>query len=360
MIYVQVLGGFVLLLGAAEVMVRGAVALADRLGISKMVIGMTVVAVGTSAPELVVSLDAALSGAPGLAVGNVVGSNIANVLLVLGGAGVVRSLQTKEGALHVDCGVLFGGTILFIIIAYSGTVGRLPGVFLLIVFFGFLWNSYRREKGGGPDAELHEEEMEEIHSLPKAMALAWGYLIVGIAGIILGADLLVDGGVQIARNFGVSDEVIGLTLFAVGTSLPELGASVVAAYRGHTDVAIGNVVGRQRVQHPRDRRDRGAGLAVARRRTDQVVRQLGHVGRDRPPYSAFALGLADQPADGARLPRCIRRLCRRPGLWRVQRTRRGRHRRRSLSRSAPPRPPRRRVLRCGSRLPILVACRSRT
>ena len=243
MIYVQVLGGFVLLLGAAEVMVRGAVALADRLGISKMVIGMTVVAVGTSAPELVVGLDAALSGAPGLAVGNVVGSNIANVLLVLGGAGVVRSLQTKEGALHVDCGVLFGGTILFIIIAYSGTVGRLPGVFLLIVFFGFLWNSYRREKGGGPDAELHEEEMEEIHSLPKAMALAWGYLIVGIAGIILGADLLVDGGVQIARNFGVSDEVIGLTLFAVGTSLPELGASVVAAYRGHTDVAIGNVVG---------------------------------------------------------------------------------------------------------------------
>jgi len=244
MMYVKVAVGFVLLLVAAEFMVRGAVALARKMEISPLVIGMTVVAVGTSAPELVVGLQAGLSGAGGLALGNIVGSNIANVFLVLGAAGLVAPLVSKEGSLLRDGVVLFGGSVLFAFFCMQGSIGRVPGIILVVGLAGFLISSYRREHDqGGPDAELHLEELEEIGNLPNNMWIVIGALIGGIAGIMIGADLLVDGGINIARDFGVSEEVIGLTLIALGTSLPELAASVVAAFRGHADVAIGNVVG---------------------------------------------------------------------------------------------------------------------
>ncbi len=242
--YMKVAVGFVLLLVAAEFMVRGAVALARKMEISPLVIGMTVIAVGTSTPELVVGLQAGLSGAGGLALGNVVGSNIANVLLVLGAAGFVAPLVSKEGSLLRDGVVLFGGSVLFAFFCMHGSIGRVPGIILVVGLAGFLISSYRREHDqGGPDAELHLEEVEEIGNLPNNMWIVMGALIGGIAGIVIGADLLVDGGINIARDFGVSEEVIGLTLIALGTSLPELAASVVAAFRGHADVAIGNVVG---------------------------------------------------------------------------------------------------------------------
>ncbi|MBT4888457.1 MAG: calcium/sodium antiporter [Rhodospirillales bacterium] len=244
MMYFEVAAGFVLLLGAAEFMVRGSVALAKKLSISPLIIGMTIVAIGTSAPELVVGLQAAKAGASGMALGNVVGSNIANVLLILGSAGLVSVVVSKEGALLRDGIVLIAGSVLFAFFCMSGEIGQISGIILVSALVAFLYMSYRRVRTeGGSDAELHVEEVDEVGELPDNMLIVLLSLFGGLAGIVYGADILVDGAVQIARTFEVSEEVIGLTIVALGTSLPELAASVVAALRGHADVAIGNVVG---------------------------------------------------------------------------------------------------------------------
>ncbi len=244
MMYFEVVAGFALLLVAAEYMVRGAVALAQKFSIPPLVIGMTIIAIGTSAPELVVGLEAASSGSPGMALGNVVGSNIANVLLILGVTGLVAIVVPKEGALLRDGIVLIAGSVLFVFISMSGEVGHISGFILVTALGAFLFTSFRREqKEGGADAELHLEEVEEVGRLPNNLIIILLALFGGLAGIIFGANILVDGSVQIARSFNVSEEVIGLTIVALGTSLPELAASVVAALRGHSDVAIGNVVG---------------------------------------------------------------------------------------------------------------------
>ena len=244
MMYVEVVGGFILLLGGAEVMVRGAVGLAERFGISKMVIGMTVVAFGTSAPELLVSLNAALSGASGIAIGNVVGSNIANVLLILGAAGLIMPIACAPGTLVRDGIILLIGSAVFTVLVFRDQIDLIGGLILLAVFVAFLGYSYWREMHGDQaGADLHAAEVDEIDGVPHSLWLASGLLIAGFAGLIIGAELLVEGGVQIARTFGVSEAVIGLTIIAFGTSLPELAASVVAAYRKHADIALGNVVG---------------------------------------------------------------------------------------------------------------------
>ena len=248
MMYLYVIGGFVLLLGGAEFMVRGAVSLADRLGVSKLVIGMTVVAFGTSAPELLVSLNAALSGSSALAIGNVVGSNVANVLFILGVAGLLMPIACVPGALVRDGWMLMAGTALFMVLSLRGEIDLWAGCALIVYFAGFMIYSYMREKrGGNGAADMHIREAEDLADIPPdiphTMPMTWIYLIGGFAGLIYGAELLVDGGVAIARTFGVSEAVIGLTVIAFGTSLPELAASVVAAFRKHADVAVGNVVG---------------------------------------------------------------------------------------------------------------------
>lgn len=244
MMYLHVVGGFVILVVAAEMMVRGAVVLADRMGISPMVIGMTVVAFGTSAPELVVSLQAALNNAPGLAVGNIVGSNIANIWLILGAACLVTPILAKPDALRRDVALLVGGSIIFAAFVLRGELEVIAGLVLLVVFAGFLAASYFR---GAEDPDVAQEQREEIEELEKGfinnVLVAALAAVIGVVGLAFGADMLVQGGSEIARSFGVPEEVIGLTLFAFGTSLPELAASVVAAYRGHPDVAIGNVIG---------------------------------------------------------------------------------------------------------------------
>lgn len=244
LMYLEVLGGFVLLLGGAEVMVRGAVALSERFGISKLVIGMTVVAFGTSAPELLVSLNAALSGSSGLAIGNVVGSNIANILLVLGFSGIIMPIVSEKGALVRDGWILLVGTTAFIALSMRGTIDLIGALGLLVLFIAFLVYSYIREMKG--DVEGVSEILEDVEALEVAADNLWVatmLLVTGFAGLIMGSELLVDGGVKIARTFGVSEAVIGLTIIAFGTSLPELAASAVAAFRRHTDVALGNVVG---------------------------------------------------------------------------------------------------------------------
>jgi len=242
--YLQVVGGFVILLIAAEAMVRGAVIIAEKLGISPIVIGMTVVAFGTSAPELVVSLNAGMNGAPGLAIGNIVGSNIANIWLILGAACLVTPILVKPDALKRDIVLLAGGSLLFMIFCLQGTLGVTAGSALLVVFGAFLAASFFREKPDPKEVEEYKEELAELEKgIPKNLPLALAATVAGIVGLAYGSDLLVDGGTEIARSFGVPEAVIGLTLFAFGTSLPELAASIVAAYRGHPDVAIGNVIG---------------------------------------------------------------------------------------------------------------------
>lgn len=241
--YIQVLAGFVILVGAAEVLVRGAVSLADRFGVSPLVIGMTVVAVGTSAPELVVSLDAIFAGASGLAVGNIVGSNIANVLLILGATCFLKPILDHPGSSPMDGWILTGGSALFLALCIYGDIGFTAGLILIAAFIGFLGASYWRDSHDPEAAEEAAHEVEDLQGAPKPLYIAIVMAITGLIGLGFGADLLVTGGTVIAREFGVSEEVIGLTLFALGTSLPELAASLVAAFRGHPAVAIGNVIG---------------------------------------------------------------------------------------------------------------------
>lgn len=239
--YLEVVVGFALLVGAAELMVRGAVMLAERFGVSPLVIGMTVVAIGTSAPELVVSVRAAFEGATGLSVGNVVGSNIANVLLILGVAALIMPIQRKEKSLRRDSAMLIGGTLLFVALTLRGVLDGLAGGLLLLGFAIFLGISYWRDthEGGGED----DDSLEEFEGWPKSLGGELFAVVAGLVGLAIGAEVLIDGGVQVARTWGVSEEVIGLTLFAFGTSLPELAATVVAAWRGHGEVGIGNVLG---------------------------------------------------------------------------------------------------------------------
>jgi cation:H+ antiporter len=243
LIYLQVVAGFVLLIGAAELMVRGAVMLAERFGVSPLVIGMTVVAIGTSAPELVVSVRAGLQGAPGLAVGNVVGSNIANVLLILGAAALISPFQRSETSLKRDSVMLIGGTLLFIVLALRGSLDIYAGGALLVGLFAFLGLSYWRDSHDTGGEEEAEESLKEFEGWPKSLGGEIVAVLAGLIGLAAGAEILISGGVQIARAWGVSEEVIGLTLFAFGTSLPELAATVVAAWRGHDEVGIGNVLG---------------------------------------------------------------------------------------------------------------------
>jgi len=244
MTYLQVVLGFALLLGGAEFLVRGAVQVSIKLGLSTLLIGMTVVAFGTSAPEFVVSLNAALDGSDGLALGNVVGSNIANLLLILGTTALLAPVVVDTRAVIRDGLMLTGASALFTWLCLSGVVQQIAGAMMVVVLIGYFLRSYLRERSdSSASAHLHEREAEEFQDIGMSTPMAWISIAGGLVALSFGADQLVTGGSAIARSFGVSDEVIGLTLIAFGTSLPELAASFVAARRGHTDVAIGNVIG---------------------------------------------------------------------------------------------------------------------
>jgi cation:H+ antiporter len=237
------LGGLVLLLAGAELLVRGAGQVARSFGISSLVIGLTVVAWGTGSPELATGLTADFTNHPSFNVGNVVGSNIANPPLPLGAVGMVMPIVAKADGLWRDGLILLGGSLLFAALCWSGMVGLWSGIVLLAVFVAFLGHSYWREARNGGGAEMGVQEVVEIRGVPASVTAAWLVLAAGLAGVVYGADLLVMGGVAVAKAAGVSEEVIGLTLIAFGTSLPELAASVVAAWRGHADIALGNIVG---------------------------------------------------------------------------------------------------------------------
>ncbi len=232
-----VAGGLVLLLVAGDFLVRGAVNLSLRLGIPAFLVGMTVVAFGTSAPELLVSVQAVLADAGGLALGNVVGSNIANILLVMGAPALLAPVVIGRESRR-DFGIMIGATLLFITLAFSGVIGLWQALVLLAAFAVFMGDSILR----GRKARVAVEELEGADPDLQGPKIAI-YLALGLAGLPIGAHLLVTGAVDIAAALGVSDVVIGLTIVAIGTSLPELATTLMAALRREGGVALGNILG---------------------------------------------------------------------------------------------------------------------
>ena len=236
----MVVAGLGLLIAGGEALVRGAVALALRLGVSVMVIGLTIVGFGTSMPEMVTSVQAALIGAPGLALGNVVGSNIANILLILGLAGLVAPLAMQRSAWRWDGMVMLAAAVLLVVPVLSGVIGLGYGLRFLALLGAYLVVTVWRARQDRTDFALPDEVAE---ATPLRLTPALLFLFGGIAVTILGARILVEGAVGLAQALGLSDAVIGLTIVAVGTSMPELVTSVMAARKGQADVALGNIIG---------------------------------------------------------------------------------------------------------------------
>ena len=244
MTYFLIIAGFALLLFGGESVVRGSVALAQRLGVSPLIVGLTIVGFGTSLPEMVVSVNAALVGSPGLAVGNVVGSNIANILLILGVAAVIAPIAVHPGAVKRDLLGMSAATLVYVGLGMSGQIVFWQGVLMLIALMSYIgFTVWHDNKSNDEAAEMHRDEAAEMGEIPLRSVSIAGIIIVGLFAVVVGAEWLVTGATTLATEFGVPEEVIGLTVVAIGTSLPELATSIVAAYRGHSDVCVGNVLG---------------------------------------------------------------------------------------------------------------------
>ena len=243
MSYLMVIGGLVLLFAGGEALVRGSVGVARRLSVSELVIGLTLVGFGTSVPELVTSLQAVSNDAVGMSVGNVAGSNIANILLVLGVAALIRPIMTNPRALARDFSVMVGVTLIFVALVYYDIFSREVGLALVALLLLYIGASFVLDTGDNNETgAMHAEEGELIETpdpLPIALLLAFG----GIAGVVFGARILVAGCIDIAAQYGVSETLIGLSIVALGTSLPELATAAVSAFRGKSDVALGTVIG---------------------------------------------------------------------------------------------------------------------
>lgn len=235
----------VLTLGA-ELLVKGAAAIAQRLSVEPLIIGLTVVAFGTSTPELAVSVGAELSGSPDIAFGNVVGSNIANILLILGASAAVRNLAVSQRIIRLDIPLLIGLSAVTLVMALNKKIGRLDGFILFAFIIGYTWWVIRESRREA--AAMVEEYRASVEVLDRAVverpfAVQIAYVVGGLVGLVLGSRLLVRSASDIATWAGISELVIGLTVVAVGTSLPELATSMMAAFRGQVDIAVGNVVG---------------------------------------------------------------------------------------------------------------------
>jgi len=234
--------GLVILLLAGDALVKGAVNLSLRVGIPALIVSLTVVAFGTSAPELLIAIQAALIDAPGIALGNVVGSNTANILLVLGVPALLATLHTSTCETRKSYLQMIAASVLFIALAFTGIFTWWSALILLAALGLILGDAFRDALAHRREAEEDEEDVEGADpDMPWWKILL--FLALGLVGLPLGADLLVDNATIIARTYGVSDTVIGLTLVAVGTSLPELATTVMAALRRQADVALGNVIG---------------------------------------------------------------------------------------------------------------------
>jgi cation:H+ antiporter len=238
--YVLLIGGLIVLIIAGELLVRGAVGVALKFNIPTLVIGMTIVSFGTSAPELLVSLKAALNNHPELAIGNVLGSNIANIALVLGITTMILPITVKRSTARIDWPIMMAATILFYIFILDAKIQWYEGLIFVIGIIVFniymFWNVKRQNK--------KEECDPDVEGVKKSnLILNLSLIIGGSIGLAFGANWLLDGAVQIASNFGVSEHIIGVTIVAFGTSVPELITSVMAAFKKHTDISVGNLIG---------------------------------------------------------------------------------------------------------------------
>lgn len=233
--YIYVFAGLLGLFFGGEGLVRGSVGIARRLAIPPLLIGLTVVGFGTSTPELLVSVDAALRGVPDIAVGNIVGSNIANILLIVGLTALVWPIRVSGATLRRDTAVMLAAAFALLPVFALGEIGRLPGVLLVLALAAYLTFAYLR-----PGSEAAEEQGAPA---PSSVVVSLLWVVGGLVILMFGARFLVDGAVSIARGYGVSEAFIGLTIVAVGTSLPELATSVIAAFRRQSEIAIGNIVG---------------------------------------------------------------------------------------------------------------------
>jgi len=233
--------GLVLLVLGAEWLVRGASRLAGAAGISPLVVGLTVVAFGTSAPEMAVTISSAWQGTPDIALGNVVGSNICNLLLILGLSALVAPLTVAQQLVRLEVPLLIAASLAMLIMAWDGAVSRIDGLLLftaVVIYTVYAIRQSRREQ------QSVQAEYERQYGKPAGSILMnLGLIIAGLVLLVLGANWLVDGAVAVARFLGVSELVIGLTIIAIGTSLPEIAASLVASLRGERDIAVGNIVG---------------------------------------------------------------------------------------------------------------------
>ncbi|MCR8826061.1 calcium/sodium antiporter [Photobacterium sp. TY 1-4] len=244
--------GLVILLFAGDALVKGAVNLSLRFGVPALIVSLTIVAFGTSAPELLISVQAILDGVPSMALGNVVGSNTANILLVLGLPAILATMHTSEHNTRKTFRFMILATVVFIALGFRGVYDWIAGIVLLTLMAGVLFDAFRQTrkhrhagKAARAAAEASEDDEPEVEGADPDMQM-WrilAYLVAGLIGLPVGAQLLVTNATVIATAYGVSDTVIGLTLVAVGTSLPELATTVMAALRRQADVALGNVIG---------------------------------------------------------------------------------------------------------------------
>jgi cation:H+ antiporter len=255
--FLSIVGGLALLVLGGELLVRGAVQVATRLGVSPLVIGLTLVGFGTSTPELVTSVQAALSGSPGIAYGNIVGSNLANILLILGTAALITPILVASSALKRDSAVMVAAAVVFAAIAALTPLGRIVGALFLAALALYIFVAFHQERRASADHGAVYDKGRAAQEVDPALDPAldrsgpaqrpiWASLLVAVGGlglVVLGGSLLVSGAVGLARGFGISETVIGLTIVAIGTSMPELVTSVMAAIRKETDLAFGNIVG---------------------------------------------------------------------------------------------------------------------
>lgn len=241
MVYLELIAGFVLLAAGGDFLVRGAVAVARRLGVSELMIGLTLVGFGTSTPELVASIEAALIGSPGIALGNVVGSTVANTLLILGVGAAIAPVPAARAAFARDGPVLLAAALLMALICQLTEIGRGIGAVFLLLLLGYTAWTYRTERQAwcAPLAADGTQTEPAEDTFGKGLLLA----CAGLAGVLSGATLLVDAAIAIARLWELSEAVVGVTLVAIGTSLPELAIMLAATGRGRLDVGFGNVVG---------------------------------------------------------------------------------------------------------------------
>lgn len=239
--YLYLVGGLVLLGVAGEYFVRSAITVAEKLNIPQLIIGLTIVAFGTSLPELMVSIQASLAGQPDIAIGNVVGSNIANVLLVLGAAAAISPFAADLGSLRGDGFVMIAASVLAVVLSQLDIIPVWVGFSLLGLLIIYSITVFRMQKAAGEAGEIADAADE--NAMPGGLLVNFILMVGTLIGVVIGAKILISGAVEIARIIGVSEAVIGLTMIAIGTSLPELVVSMIAAFRGHAAMAVGNVIG---------------------------------------------------------------------------------------------------------------------